>query len=212
MYDNIAFEDENISFLDDDHFVAVSFGGPGKFFSLYDARMNWLSHFGDGPVGAEELEAMNAHIMLNGHLATNNGAFAFVSTPIPTVLFYKKTGDVPHKVWEDTFYDSYYRLKDKRISLDPDKTVGVVRGIELGKKYLYVLFMDVTWGDYYQSGGPSSADIVFVYDHHGNRIARLNLDHRLQDLCVSDDEKTLYGIAEIPEYVIASFDLPDFKK
>lgn len=208
--DNIKREDQNISYLDDDHFVAVSYGGPGKFFSLYDDRMNWLAHFGDGPV-TEELDAMSARSKLGGHFATKDGAIVFASATIPKVLYYTKSGDLPQKVWEDTFYDSYYRVENRQIELDASKTVGVVRGIELGEKYVYVLFLDAKWGDYY-GGKVSAGNIVFVFDHEGNRIARLDLEYPLQDIAVSEDEKILYGIAETPEYLLASYELPEFGK
>jgi hypothetical protein len=201
-----GFEDQAISYLDEQHFVAVSYGGPGKFFSLYDNRMNWLAPFGDGPV-VEELDPFNAHTSLSGHFATHNGEFTFATAYIPKVLFYSKNGDAPQKAWEDTFYDSYYRVENNRIGFDKTQTIGVVRDLELGEKYVYILFLDVPI-----SSSQSAANIVFVYDHKGNRVARLNLDYRIDDLCVSSDEKTLYGIAETPEYRIASFDLPAFKK
>ena len=201
-----GFQDHFISYLDERRFIAVSYGGPGKFFSLYDDRMNLLGYFEDGPVG-EELDPLSARTSLSGHFATNNGKFAFATAYIPKILFYGKNGDVPQKEWEDTFYDSYYQVTNNRVVFDKDQTFGVVRDLELGEKYVYILFLEVPI-----NSTQSAADIVLVYDHQGNRIARLKLNYRIDDLCVSSDEKTLYGIAETPEYRIAAFDLPAFAK
>lgn len=212
MYDNTAYEDRTMSYLDDRHYVAVSYGGPGKFFSLYNDRMNWLAHFGDGPV-VEEVEQSNARHYLEGYLSTKEGAFVYAPMRLPQISFYSQNGDVPQKEWEDTFYDSYYRVNNKRIEFDNTRTVGVVRDVELGEKYVYVLFLDIPLAetDAYQIE-KSSANIIFVYDHKGNRVARLNLDYRIDNLCVSTDENTLYGITQTPGYHIAVFDLPRFEE
>ena len=210
VHDNIGFEDRYISRLDDRHYVGVSFGGAGKFFSLYDDRMNWLGHFGDGPVDAD-LDPLNSRRSLSGHIATRDGAFVYSPMNLPIILFFRKEADTPERVWEDTFYNSYLRIDNRQINFDDDRTIGMVRDLEMGEKYIYVLFLDVPLADVSMaSAETSAANIMFVYDHQGNRVARLNLDYRINKFCVTADEKTIYALAPTPEDRIVSFELPVF--
>ena len=212
MYDNVAFEDSTISYLDEGHFVGVSYGGPGKFFSLYDNRMNWLAHFGDAPI-PEEVQPLNSRMYLNGRLATNDGAFVFLPSRLPKIAYYsyEEGMDVPQKQWEDTFYDSFYRVTNGLIGFDDSRTIGQVLDVALGDEYVYILFLEVSLADYSVGRTDTYAtDIVLVYDRQGNRIARLNLDHLIYNFCVTDDEKTLYGMAPTPEDRIVEFDIPKF--
>lgn len=212
VHDDIAFQDNTISYLDEGHFVGLSYGGPGKFFSLYDNRMNWLTHFGNGPV-EEDIKITNTRMYLNGYMATNNGALVFAPMRLPKILFYgdMKEGGVPRKKWEDTFYNSFFKINNGRIGFDDTRTVGVVRNVEMGDKYIYVLFLDIPLSKISMAKTETSAaNIIFVYDYEGNRIARLNLDYRINDFCVDPNDAKIYGIAPIPEYHIVEFDLPEF--
>lgn len=205
-------EDGKISYLDEEHFIGMSYGGHGKFFSLYDNRMNWLAHFGDLPI-EEKVQPLNARQYLSGSLATNNGALVYSPLRLPKVVFYSRTDGaaVPQKQWEDTFYDSYYSVNNGLIGFDKSRTVGVVLNVALGAKYVYILFLDIPLADISMAkAATSAANIILVYDRMGNRVARLNLNYRLNDFCVSSDEKKVYGLTSTPEHFFVEFSLPKF--
>jgi len=212
VHDDMASEDGQITYLDEGHFIGVSYGGQGKFFSLYDDRMKWLGHFGDAPI-PDDVQRVNARQFLNGRLATHNGDFVYLPMRLPKIAFYGKTegANVPQKLWEDTFYDSYYNVSNGRIAFSNSKTVGVVMDAKMGEQYIYVLFLDIPLGDLSaESSETSAANIIFVFDHQGTHIARLNLNHRLTSFSVTADEKTIYGIAPTPEDRFVEFTLPEF--
>ena len=213
FHDGVASEDSAISYLDEGHFVGVSYGEHGKFFSLYDDRMNWLAYFGDAPI-PENLQPMNARQYLGARLASNDGAFVYSPTSLPKIVFYSYGNGVgvPQKEWEDTFYEPYYKVTNGLIGFDNSKTVGGVRNIVLGERYVYILFLDVPLGEInFDKMETSAPNIIFVYDRSGDRIARLNLDCRINYFCVSDDEKTIYGVTSIPEDRFVKFDIPKFR-
>jgi hypothetical protein len=209
LQNDIPNETSLVSYLDEDHFMGLSFGGPGQFFSLYDNKMNWLSYFGDPPI-PEEIHPSSYRMQLSGSLATDNGDFVFSPRNLPKVVYYSggRGADVPQKQWEDTFYDSNYNVSNRQISFG-SRTVGNVLGVTMGKKYIYILFLDIPLADYsVEKTETYAANIIFVYDRKGNRIARLNLDNRIYNFCVSADERTLYGMAPTPEARLAEFGLP----
>jgi hypothetical protein len=52
-----------------------------------------------------------------------------------------------------------------------------------------------------------------VFDQDGNRIACLNLSHRVSRLCVDEDETKIYALTTTEtEDKIISFDIPNLAK
>lgn len=203
---NIGFEDRYVSKIDS-NFVAVSYGTPHQFFSLYDKDMKWLGFFGDNPIGVS-LEHMSA-IQLHGNLEVRNGKMFYSLYNLPIVVCYEMKEGVPQKKWEDTFYESYYEVKDRKMGFSKAKSKGLSLDMWAGDKYVYILFLDILMAEYdARVPEKSKANIVLVYDHDGNRIARLNLSHRIYRLCVNEDETRIYAFTTTPEDKIISFDIP----
>lgn len=140
MHDNTSFEDRYVSKIDS-NFVAVSYGTPHQFFSLYDKDMKWLGFFGDNPIGVS-LEHMSA-IQLHGNLKVRNGKMFYSLHNLPIVVCYEIKDGVLQKKWKDTFYESHYEVRNRSLRFSSTKTIGSNNAMWAGNKFLYILFLDI---------------------------------------------------------------------
>ncbi len=210
MTDEMMFEPYNISMLDKDHFVGGAYLGQGEFFALYDSRMNLIGHFGDPPLN-EKLSWSGQRTGLNGKLRTHNGTMVYSVHKLPIVVCYKMENGRMVKKWEDTYFKSECSVSPGGdLAISRSKTVGFSPCMALGGKYIYVLFNDMPWKDF-QPGTTDMFEgkVVFVYDYDGNRIARLNLDRKVAQICLSKDETKIYAYTAAPEEHILEFDVPE---
>ena len=80
----------------------------------------------------------------------------------------------------------------------------------MGEDYIYILFLDIPIAKANALHEETfAADIVFVYDRKGHKVAQLNLDKRIYSMTLSTAQNRLYGVV-YPENKVISFDLPEF--
>lgn len=75
------------------------------------------------------------------------------------------------------------------------------------EEYVYLLFSGKNTDKY--GLGAFSGNTIYVYDWNGNKVAELKSDKDLQCLCVSQDGKVIYTIANDPEPVLVRILLPE---
>lgn len=93
----------------------------------------------------------------------------------------------------------------------PERIKGVTEDTKVGKKHIYVLWYDDTQNAYSNRPDPMAipgADVILIYDHDGNRIARLRTDIDLYNIELSEDERTLYALTA-PNCELVTFELPE---
>lgn len=78
-HDGIDWEPAHFALVGNDRIVAVSYGGKGAFFSLYDTKMTPQGTFGD-PLIDEEISASERRRCLNGSLAVDGNDFMYRTT------------------------------------------------------------------------------------------------------------------------------------
>ena len=186
-HDGIDWEPAHFALVGNDRIVAVSYGGKGAFFSLYDTKMTPQGTFGD-PLIDEEISASERRRCLNGSLAVDGNDFCYVPNDIPRIAYYRMIDGSPQELWRDTFYESYYTVEGKQVRYNQTRTVGITHRVAMGGNYIY---------------------IVFVYDRKGYKVARLNLNQRIYSMALSTDQKRLYGVV-YPDNRLVAFDLPEF--
>ncbi len=72
------------------------------------------------------------------------------------------------------------------------------------EKYVYVLYSGRNYKKYKDKSFLSNR--IDVYDWNGRLIKRLNLDVDIKLMCVSEDDKTIYAIAYLPDPVLVLFE------
>ena len=208
-HDGIDWEPAHFALVGNDRIVAVSYGGKGAFFSLYDTKMTPQGTFGD-PLIDEEISASERRRCLNGSLAVDGNDFCYVPNDIPRIAYYRMIDGSPQELWRDTFYESYYTVEGKQVRYNQTRTVGITHRVAMGGNYIYILFLDVPIAKANISHTETfAADIVFVYDRKGYKVARLNLNQRIYSMALSTDQKRLYGVV-YPDNRLVAFDLPEF--
>ena len=209
QHDDINWEPARIALVGENRIVAVTYGGKGAFFSLYDAKMTPLGTFGD-PLIDEEISAFERRRCLQGSMAVDGNDFCYVAGDIPRIAYYSIIDGSPKELWRDTFYDSYYSVEGKQVRYSQTGTVGLTHRVVMGGDYIYILFLDVPIAKAnIRNIETFAADIVFVYDRKGHKVAQLNLDKRIYSMTLSTAQNRLYGVV-YPENKVISFDLPEF--
>jgi hypothetical protein len=73
--------------------------------------------------------------------------------------------------------------------------------------FVYALYSGALASEFLRNNKSFSADMLYVYDWDGNIKRKIKLDMECRYICVSDDNKRLYAIAEIPEPEILYYEL-----
>jgi len=196
----------------DKHYVGSVCDPENGYFVLFDNNMNYLKQFGKPPILEPRISAFSHLRQLSGDLSVNGNSFVFVASGIPYVACYhiEKGGDTfPTLKWEVTYGKISYTVENDRFNFS-NETIGFNIGVQNKDKYIYILNIDAPRDQLrslYESG--SGAKAILVFDHDGERVARLDLDYGLNNFCVSKDEKTIYGITPNPDYMVVKYDIPE---
>lgn len=194
----------------DKHYVGLALiADSSKFFALLDDSLKLVDFFGDGPVKERPSNTMDR---LQGNVCTFDSLMFYHSFDLPYVSCYVLRDGRPIKKWEDTFTESFYTIKGGQILFSKEKTIGRAKTFYISPNYVYLLWFDRLASEYSESKAETSAaKIVYVFDHSGRRITKLQSDVLLSSIGVSDDERTMYAIANNDgEFSLVSFDLPQF--
>lgn len=194
--------------IGDDHYMGQCFHAQDHFFSLLDKDFNQIGYFGNSPIPES---ITNAGDRLQGCMNAGYGISIFAPYELPYIGCYAMRDGKPMKLWEDNFAEKTYLVRGTTLFFKPEETIGYTWNVAIGKKYIYILWNDDLLFKYFErpnNQDPAGADIVFIYDHDGNRIARLKTDVELCKITLSEDEQTLYGLTQ-PDYTLVTFDLPE---
>lgn len=197
---------------DGDGYVGLAFNETPRFFSQWDDSLRFVRNFGDAPV-PEKVSYSSSMNFMQGRLQSRGNKFVFAMDNLPYLALYEMNNGEPTQKWSQYFQEPVYGVRGEQILFDKARTFGLTKGLTLGERYIYLIFLDVLLSEEdYQATERFYGNIVFVFDYEGNRVAELNLDHRIAEIGVSSDERKLYAIAVMPDYRFVEYDLPDFKK
>lgn len=191
--------------LNDSCYVSLLLGGKGRFFSLLDSTLIPINQFGESPI-SEELPVLSSRNRLQGRIAAHDGAMAFATSNLPYISCYQFTSNYMQKKWSFFYDQPYYTVRNNDLLFDKDKSFGKVIGLKMDNQFIYLLYLDQLLSEYdYHDTEKSLANVILVFDHDGNSVAKLDLSCRISEMALSKDEKKIYGIAHLPEPTLVEF-------
>jgi hypothetical protein len=194
-----------------DYFVGMGMIDKGRY-AVLDSNSNILSYNFDYPIdGSSQTSFAHKALAYQGEMVRNNDGtkffyFSKYSEIIEIIeidnsgnlikikdIHYDKAEYVPEK--EGNSISSAIKKESKRAFLAACAT----------EKYIYLLYSGKIIGENMLSY--DEGKIAFVFDWNGNPIKRYNLDIEVKYIAVSDDDKTLYAIAEQEDTNLVKFKL-----
>lgn len=209
----IRTESRKVNPLGDEYFVGLICNPEEGYFTLYNKNMEFINSFGKPPIYESGMSPFSYMRRLSGHLSANGSSFVFSAMNIPYIAYYSmEKGDAtPVLRWEDTYGKISYTAENDAFNFS-DKAVGMTMGVQNRDEYIYVLYIDMPWNQIdFSFAEKSLAKSILVFNRKGERIARLNMDHGLYFFYVSEDEKTIYGITQNPDYMVVNYEIPEFQ-
>lgn len=200
--------DSHFAKLDENNYVSRLLGGDERFYSLLDITLTHKQQFGESPI-PEEISVLTSMNRLQGNIAANNGTMVFATSYLPYLASYKLINDKMEKQWSFYYNKLYYGVRNDDLLFDKEKSFGRAMNIRMDNKYIYILYLDLLLSEInYRDTEKSSANKILVFNHEGDAEAIINLDCRIDNMVISNDRTKLYGLAEMPEPTIVSFDMP----
>lgn len=74
--------------------------------------------------------------------------------------------------------------------------------------FAYFLYSGKTIKEFINEGSMYCGDNLLVYDWDGNLVKNIKLDIPCQYFCISNDDKSMWAIAETPDPSVIKFDIP----
>lgn len=177
----------------------------GEMLGLLDSNLNIVQYFGNAPIN----EGLSGSFRFNGFVQAKKDKIVYVPIDYQYIACYTIKDLSPQKLWEDTYIKNDYSIVQGSVNFSSNAR-GRLNGLTLGNKYIYLYVNDNKKSDINSLSSENlNPNNVFIYDYAGKHIAKLSLDMRILRGCVSEDERTLYGIAYTPEPALVSFELPE---
>lgn len=197
----------HVSRYSDEYNIALSLKSNDELLALLDNDYNLISTFGENPYG--DVSILSLLNRFQGDMKVRGEYIVYAITRLPYIACYTVEKGIPKKLWDDQYLESNHTIDSRTQTLHfAGKDKGWVLDISLGEKYIYIFLYDGNKNTVdYRDPEKCDANKVLVYNYKGNQVAELTLDARVWSGAVSEDERTLYGIARIPEFSLISYDL-----
>ena len=194
--------------LDSSHFVSLLCDSQKGFFTLFDTDLNPIEKFGESPI-KEELPPYASRTRLKGAIAAKNGTMVFATSYLPYLSCYQLQSGKMQKQWSFFFDKTFYEVRNGDLLFSKEKSFGQILSLYMDEQYIYVLYLDQLLSEYdYSQTDKYSSNIILIFDHEGNAVAKLTLDCRIEKIAVSNKLKKIFGLGQLPEPVLVEFDLP----
>lgn len=173
------------------------------------------SSFGEWPYRDEVEKKVSGEIrsqayMFNIAVSPSKTKFLAYLLSSDILAFYQLDGDSVRLIKEAvTSYPDYkYRNNPTIYSGTSKNTPLTYKSATCSEDYVYLLYSGRTFQEH--GLGVFSGNIIYVYTWSGEKIAMLKSDKLLQDICLSEDGKSMYAIANDPDPVLVHFTLPQW--
>lgn len=141
-------------------------------------------------------------------LQPNGNYFAFAAGSCGVIEVFKTESKTIQKIKNHHFYNPIYTVeseKDMRAPLNAKKNRNGFADLCATKKYLYVLFSGRTFMEYREKYAYGKD--VLVFDWKGSPVKHYKLDKAVRCISVTDNNKTLYAYASLPQPSILKYKL-----
>ncbi|WP_455591635.1 BF3164 family lipoprotein [Bacteroides sp.] len=146
-----------------------------------------------------------------GTMRTNGRQqFVFVTSHARQIYLYKVTSD-GNIIKTGEIIDSYaqyvpdYSTKGSYSVAFDSEVPECYKDVIASDKYIYALYSGRTYKDYKLSC--NECESLYVYDWTGKFVRLYKLDVPVTNICLNEQQNKLYGIANIPDPALVSFDL-----
>jgi len=92
--------------------------------------------------------------------------------------------------------------------MDDDNIIGCC-SVSVSKDFIYILYADKTTINEHDERNERCSDIILAFDWSGQPIKYYRSDVDLYQICVSENDQTLYGVAMNPEAELVKFILSE---
>lgn len=200
---------DNTAKYNEEYNIGLLLKGNDELFALLDNDYNVVSTFGENPY--EDVSMMSMLNRFQGKLKVRDEYIIYAITRLPYIVCYTIEDGIPKKLWDDQYLETNHTVNSNtRVMHFAGKDKGWVLDISLGDKYIYIFLYDGNKNTVdFRDPEKCDANKVLVYNYKGTQVAELTLDARVWSGAVSEDERTLYGVARIPEFSLVSYDLPE---
>lgn len=191
--------------------------GPYKedMYIILDSLANLKSSFFEIPYKDKDEKSIanNVRAMAyQGRLNLNPTRNKFIYTSIwgDIIHIYNISNDKIDIITKiENIYPSYIPQQDEygySAPLYSSNIVGCISSTTT-EKYIYLLCSNEKIEKFTKEGKEFCGKIVRIYDWHGNKVQSFILDLECSNICVSQDDKMLYAIADNPDPELVLFDL-----
>lgn len=148
-------------------------------------------------------------MQVQGRVAASDGTMVFATAYLPYLACYQLKDSTMEKKWSFFYDQAYYAVRNGDILYYKDKSYGQVINLKMNDQFIYLLYLDQLLSEYnFNKTEKSMSNVILVFDHDGNAVAKLRLSCRINTMALSNDGKKLYGIAHLPEPTLVEFLLP----
>lgn len=186
-------------------------------FSIFNASGKYVKSFGKFPDDGNSSPNSNKLLAYQGRYTYNSfsNRLAYISRAGIIFEIYQLNDDNPMilKYYHELFPSYSNNNKGNKIQSkhSKDQVFGYT-DICSTDKYIYALYSGKKLHEYKKEGieAAESSKVIHVFDWNGEKICSYNTDIELLNITVSFDNKKLIATAWKDNYVLYSFNLPDF--
>lgn len=184
-------------------------------FSLMGSDGRVQSTFGEWPFRDESEKKVSGQIRAQAYmfeLAISPSKTKFLASlySADILAFYQMSADSIHLIKESilSYPDYKYRNNPTNFSGTSKEAPMYYLCAACSDDYIYVLYSGKTFRKH--GLGAFGGNEIYVYTWKGDKIAVIKSDKILRELCLSEDGKSMYAIADDPNPVLVSFSLPQW--
>jgi hypothetical protein len=179
-------------------------------FKLYDSTGKMTNHFYEFPYRDNDERNLSNRfrsMAYQGHITLNpqKNKMAYACTDGEIIHFYELTKDSIEiiKKTENIYPEYVPQTIGDGISaaMKKENKVGYL-SLYSTDTFVYALYSGVSANDFFKTNTFFSGNILYIYDWKGNIKRKIKLDIACVHICISNDDKKMYAIAEYPEPTI----------
>lgn len=193
--------------IGDSHFVSKLMAGEGRFFNLVDSALVPVHSFGKSPI-KDDVDIMVVSNRLQGQMHVYKDKMFFGTRELPYLASYTLRDGKMVNDWSIYYDTPHYAVSNGDIKFSRESSKGPLFSLQADDNYIYLLYRDrLLWELETRKSGRYSNEI-FVFNHQGEKVAKLKLDCNLDHIVIDRKRNKLYGIALMPDDALVEFDLP----
>ncbi len=126
---------------------------------------------------------------------------------LPSIMAYSYVDNKLQLLWKKMVFEPDYIIKNNWRWIT-DKNRGGFETLTVTDNFIYATYYGINRAEYDKGLHKKMNEVtLLIFDLDGNLVRSLLLDHNLDNLAISPDDRVLYGILDRPDYLIVKFEL-----